>query len=326
MPGGAAPLARELAAWPRLASVSRAQVQLHAAVVLAGFTAVLGELITVAALPLVWWRVLIAALSFVPLVVWWRGARLPLRLRDPATGSASTAVKLLGVGVLVGLHWVTFYGSVKLANASVALVCFALVSPLTAALEPLLLPGRRFDAGEFALGCLVLPGMLLVVGVLDAGYYAGFAVGVLSAVLAAVFGTLNKRFVDRVRTVDLSLLEMAGAWASLSVLFPVLAQADLGGGGAFWPTPRDWSYLLLLALACTTLAYVLVTDALRSLSAFTVNLAYGLEPVYGILLAAALLGQHAELSGGFYAGAALIALAVVAHALLGRRRRRRVAS
>lgn len=301
-------------------TTARAYTQLHVAVLLAGVTAVLGELITVAALPLVWWRVLLAAAAFVPLYYLRPGARLPMRLRR-ADGSWSTAVKLLGVGALVGLHWVTFYGSVKLANASVALVCFALVSPLTAALEPLLLPGKRFDRAEFALGCLVLPGMLLVAGALRADYYAGFAVGVASAVLAATFGTLNKRYVAEVRTVDLSLLAMVGALAILTVSYPLLAAVDLGGGGS-WPTPRDWAYLLVLALACTTLAYLLAADALRALSAFTVNLAYGLEPVYGILLAALLLRQYEELSPGFYAGAALIATAVLAHGWRSRRRAR----
>ena len=299
-------------------TTGRAYLQLHAAVFLAGVTAVLGELITVAALPLVWWRVLIAAASFVPLYYLRPGARLKVRLRRP-DGSRSTAVKLFGIGALVGLHWVTFYGSVKLANASVALVCFALVSPLTALLEPLLLRGHRFDRTEFALGCLVLPGMLLVAGVIRADYYAGFVVGIASAALAATFGTLNKRCVAEVRTVDLSLLEMTGALATLTLLYPLLAGLDFGGGG-FWPTAADWAYLVVLALACTTLAYLLATDALRVLSAFTVNLAYGLEPVYGILLAAVLLRQYEELSPGFYAGAALITLAVFGHGWLARRR------
>ena len=302
-------------------TTGRAYAQLHLAVLLAGVTAVLGELITVAALPLVWWRVLIAAASFVPLYFLRPGARLPLRLRR-GDGAYSTAAKLFGVGALVGLHWVTFYGSVKLANASVALVCFALVSPLTAVLEPLLLRGHRFDRAEFALGCLVLPGMMLVAGSIRADYYAGFGVGLLSAFLAALFGTLNKRYVAEVRTVDLSLLEMAGAAATLTLLYPALARLDLGGG-AFWPTPADWAYLLALALGCTTLAYLLATAALRELSAFTVNLSYGLEPVYGILLAALLLRQYEELSPGFYAGAALITAAVLAHGLLARRRARR---
>ena len=314
-PGAQAPPpARERLYLPRLSRPARPHLELHAAVLLAGLTAVLGELITVGALPLVWWRVLLAAASFVPLYYLWPGRRLRL--------SAKPTTRLLGVGALVGLHWVTFYGSVKLANASVALVCFALVSPLTALLEPPLL-GTRFNAREFALGCLVLPGMLLVAGAIDAAYYAGFAVGIASAVLAALFGTLNKRYVAEVRPVDLSLVEMAGAWATLTLLYPLLARLDLGGGGggaaAFWPTPLDWAYLLVLALACTTLAYLLATRALRSLSAFTTNLAYALEPVYGIVLAAVLLDQYEELSAAFYLGAALITLAVLTHGLLNRR-------
>ena len=290
----------------------RPHLELHLAVLLAGLTAVLGELISISALPLVWWRVLIAAVSFVPLY---------FLLKGKSKLTRRNTLQLLAIGGLVGLHWVTFYGSVKLANASVALVCFALVSPLTALLEPLLL-GQRFDRKEFALGCLVLPGMVLVAGVIDTGYHAGFVVGIVSALLAAVFATLNKRYVARVRPVDLSLVEMSGAWVTLSLLYPALARADLGGGEAFWPSPSDWIYLLVLALACTTLAFLLATRALQHLSAFTTNLAYALEPVYGIILAAALLGQHEELSPAFYLGAALITLAVVVHALLARRAKR----
>jgi len=107
---------------------------------------------------------------------------------------------------------------------------------------------------------------------------------------------------------------------SLSILYPLLSLADLGGGGAFWPTPSDWGYLLVLALLCTTLAFLLATRSLRHLTAFTINLSYALEPVYGIVLAAVLLGQHEELSLTFYLGAILITVAVLSHALVARRR------
>ena len=300
--------------------MGRAYAELHAAVLLAGLTAVLGEVIALSALPLVWWRVVLATGSFATLVAWeWK------RSPDLATAAVPWG-RLLAIGGVVGLHWVTFYGGVKLANASVAVLCFALVSPFTALLEPLV-ARRRIDWGEVGLGALVLPGMALVVGVVRPDYYAGIGVGVLSALLAALFAIANKRTVDTlagaVPAVLISAAEMAGAALLLTAAWPLLAQLDLGGGGAFWPRGRDWAYLAVLVLACTTLAFLLQLRSLRHLSAFAANLAYGLEPVYGVLLAAVLLRQDQELGGGFYAGAALIALAVLAHPALARRRRAR---
>ena len=292
----------------------RAYIELHGAVLLAGFTAVLGELITLSALPLVWWRVLLASISFLPIYWMSKGG---FRLTPKLTW------RLCGVGAVVALHWVTFYGSIKLANASIAVLCIALVSLFTALIEPYLL-GKRIDWIEVALGALVVPGMALVVGVIRADYYVGLAVGVLSAFLAALFAVLNKRYVDEAPATAIAQVEMAGAWAFLTLTYPLLMQFDMGTSG-FWPTATDWPYLLVLVLGCTTLAFLLQMRSLRHLSAFTSNLAYGLEPVYGILLAVLLLRQDRELHPGFYLGATLIVGALVAHPLLRRRQRRRLA-
>ena len=312
-PSTLTPAPRTLA--PPTAPRPAAYLQLHLAVALAGLTAVLGEVLTLSALPLVWWRVGLASASFVPLVWWAR------RRGRAAWPPRREALAVAAIGALVGLHWVTFYGSIKLANASVALVCFATVSLMTALLEPRLL-GKRVDWTEVGLGALVIPGMACVVGAVRADYHAGLAVGLLSALLAAVFSTLNKRYVGRVGAATLSGLEMAGAFAFLSAAYPLLRPFDMGAY-RFWPQAADWPYLLTLVFACTTLAFWLMLRALREVSAFAANLTLGLEPVYGIALAALLLRQDRALSGGFYVGAALILAAVVAHPVLGRWRRRR---
>ncbi len=292
----------------------RAYLELHLAVFLAGLTAVLGELITLSALPLVWWRVVLASLSFIPVFLLTRGrVRLAPKL----------VLRLLSIGAIVGLHWVTFYGSIKLANASLAVLCIALVSLFTALLEPLVLR-KRIDWTEVGLGALVVPGMLLVVGVVRADYYAGIAVGVLSAALAALFATLNKRHVDEARAVDIAQVEMVGAAGFLTLAWPALTLVDMGTGG-FWPAGSDWPYLLVLVLGCTTLAFLLQMRSLKHISAFASNLAYGLEPVYGILLAVIVLRQDQELAPGFYLGAALIIGAIVAHPIIRARQRRRAA-
>src|SRR6476469_6483057 len=160
-----------------LTDTRRAFLQIHACVALWGFTAILGKLITLRALPLVWWRMLfvVAVLACVPRV--WRGLRaMPGRL-IAAYG---------GIGVLVALHWLTFYGSIKLANASVGATCIALATVFTALVEPKL-AHRRFSRGELALGIAVLPGVALVVGGVPHGMRAGVAVGTLSAFFVACF-------------------------------------------------------------------------------------------------------------------------------------------
>ncbi len=288
---------------------SRPYIELHLAVLLAGFTAIFGELITLAALPLVWWRVVLATLSFLP---------LSYLLADRRRLSPKLILRLAGIGTLVGLHWVTFYASVKLANASVAVVCFSLMTLFTAMLEPWLLR-KRLDRMELALGALVVPGIALVIGVVRVDYYLGIVVGIFSAFLAALFGTLNKRYVEQARGVDIAVWEMSGASLFLTLLYPVFIVLGWVGDGQFWPQGLDWLWIGLLVLACTTLAFLLQMRSLRHLSAFASNLAYGLEPVYTILLAVVLFRQDRELAPGFYLGATLIIGAIIAHPYLRRR-------
>ena len=291
---------------------TRALWQIHLCVLLWGFTAILGKLISLPALPLVWWRMLIvvAALALLPVV--WRGLRaIPVRARWAYAG----------IGALVALHWLTFYGAIKLSNASVAATCIAFATPITALVEPLL-TGRRFQPRELLLGLAALPGIWLVVGGVPAGMHAGIAVGVLSAALVAVFGSLNKRMVEAGEPLAVTALELGAGVLTLSLLAPLMPRLAPAFAGPVLALPAglDVLWLLLLALACTLLPFALCLVALRHLSAFTAQLAVNLEPVYAIVLAALLLGEQQELSARFYAGVAIILAAVFAHALLlGRR-------
>ncbi len=294
----------------------RPYIELHLAVLLAGLTGILGELITLAALPLVWWRVVLAALSLAPLY---------FLLGDRVRLSPKLVLRLLGIGAIVGLHWVTFYASIKLANASVAVVCFSLMTLFTALLEPWLLR-KPYDWMEVGLGGLVVPGIALIIGVVRVDYYLGIAVGIFSALLAATFGVLNKRYVERARPVDIGLAEMSGAALFLTAAYPLALAVGWVMPGGFWPAGLDWVWLGVLVLGCTTLAFLLQMRSLRHLSAFTSNLAYGLEPVYTIVLAIFLLRQDRELTPWFYLGAALIVGAIVAHPFLKRRQTRRRAA
>lgn len=297
----------------RLSATARAQAQIHLCVLLWGFTAIFGRLITLPALALVWWRMLIvvAALALLPRA--WRG----LRGMD-----ARLAAAYAGVGVLVALHWLTFYASIKLANASVGATCIALATPFTALLEPKL-AGRRFSPRELLLGVAVLPGVALVVGGVPGSMRLGIAIGVASAVLVALFGSLNKRLVEHGDPLAVTGLELGAGVVALTVLTPLLPYVlpALGGNPFVPPGGRDAVLLLALALACTLLPFTLALVALRHMSAFAAQLATNLEPVYAIVLAALLLGEQRELTPTFYAGAAIILAAVFVHPLLHRPRR-----
>jgi drug/metabolite transporter (DMT)-like permease len=289
-----------------------ATLQIHFCVLLWGFTAILGKLITLAALPLVWWRMLIvvAALALVPSV-----------LRSLRTLPARVWLAYAGVGVLVALHWLTFYGAIKLANASVAATCIALAAPFTALVEPWL-TRTRFSARDLLLGLAVLPGVALVVGGVPGGMRDGIIVGAVSALLVAVFGSLNKRLAHRGEALTATALELGAGVITLSLLAPLLPalMPELAGPLLQWPTLRDGLLLLTLALVCTLLPFSLSFVALRHISAFSAQLAINLEPIYTIVLAAVLLGEQRELTVQFYFGVAIILAALSLQPLVGRPR------
>jgi drug/metabolite transporter (DMT)-like permease len=296
-----------------LPPAAKAQLQIHFCVLLWGFTAILGKLITLPALPLVWWRMLlvVAALALLPSV--WRGLRaMPAKLM----------LAYCGIGALVALHWLTFYGAIKLANASVAATCIALAPVFTAVVEPWL-ARRPFSPRELAFGLAVLPGVALVVGGVPDGMRVGIAVGALSALLVAVFGSLNKRLVDHGDPLTVTGLELGAGTLLLTLLAPLmpLIFPAFAGDLLLLPSLRDGALLLVLSLLCTLLPFALSLVALRHLSAYGVQLVTNLEPVYAIVLAIVLLGEQKELTPLFYLGVAIILAAVFLHPLLNRSKR-----
>lgn len=289
----------------------RAFWQIHLCVLLWGFTAILGKLISLPALPMVWWRMLlvVGALALVPRV--WRG----LRAMRPRL-----VLAYAGIGVLVALHWLTFYGAIKLANASVAVVCLAFASVFTALVEPLL-ARTRFSRRDLLLGIAILPGVALVVGGVPAGMHAGIVAGTASALFVALFGSLNKRLVEHGDALTVTAIELGAGTLALTLLapaMPLLIPAFAGPLLAL-PSTQDLALLLVLALACTLLPFALSLVALRHMSAFSAQLAVNLEPVYAIVLAIVLLGEQRELTPAFYAGVAIILASVLAAPWLTRR-------
>ena len=285
---------------------NKALLQIHLCVVVWGFTAILGKLISLPALALVWWRMLLVVGALCVLPAFWR------RLRG---ADARTFGIFGGIGVVVALHWATFYGAIKLANASVAATCMGVAPILVSIIEPWI-TGRRFDWRELGIGVAAVPGVVLVVGGTPTGMHVGIAVGILSALLVAVFGALNKRYVERADPLVVTGLELAAGTAFLT-----LVAAAVGSGVSGLPVvpdPHDFGLLLVLALACTLFPFALSLVALRNLSAFSAQLAVSLEPVYAVFLAMLLLGEHRELGLQFYAGLAIILGSVFAHVALRR--------
>lgn len=287
-------------------SKQRAYLELHFAVLLFGLTAILGDLIHLSALLIVWWRVLITCISLFFLI----------RFGQSLAHIPKEAIwKFMGIGVLVALHWLCFFGAVKYSNASICLVCMATTSFFTSFLEPLLLR-QKIKWYEILLGLMIIPGMVLVVNNTQLSMMAGIWVGLLSAFLAAVFSILNKKMVDQADPMSITFIELGSAWLFLSLILPIFFYYN--PAALFWPTQLDFSYLAILALLCTTLAYVLALRALKHISAFASNLTINLEPVYGILLAYFLLQENEELSEGFYYGVCIILVAVFSYPFLTR--------
>lgn len=279
-------------------SSTKAFVQLHTAVFLAGFTGVLGRLIELNEGLLVWYRMLLSAfLLFIFLFV-----------SKKKTGiEKKYLIRCVAVGAVIALHWVFFYGSIKYANVSVALVCFAATGSFTAFLEPLLFK-RKIDLVEVLLGLLVLLGIYLIFH-FDVHYKTGVLLGVAAAFLSALFPIFNKRLIQHVPAANLTLYELGGGWLILTLFLPFYLQ--LSPAKTFIPTLSDWFWLLMLALFCTVFAFQLSVNALKKISAFTANLTYNLEPVYGIALAFVIYHEDKDLGKGFYWGVCLILLSVI---------------
>ncbi len=285
-------------------STQKAYLQLHVAVILFGFTAILGDLISLSALILVWWRVLITSISLFFLIGFGKKLKVIPKKR---------ILQFMGIGVLVALHWICFFGSIKYANASVCLVCFATTSFFTSFLEPILTK-RPFKWYEMSLAVIVIPGMILIVNNVDLSMMLGVWIGLASAFLASLFAIFNKQLVNEADSFSITFLELGSGWLFISLTLPFYFMSE--EPFKFFPNPDDLGYLLVLALLCTTFAYVIALNALKHVTAFTANLTLSLEPVYGIILAVLILKENKELDAGFYSGCALILLSVMAYPII----------
>lgn len=278
--------------------MKKALIQLHIAVFLAGFTAILGKLIELNEGLLVWFRLFITVVTLGGILLY-RKQLQQVPFKD--------VLKIFGVGVIVAIHWVTFYGSVKYANVSVALVCFSATGFFTAFFEPLILK-RKISIIEVGLGLIAISGIYIIFD-FHPQYKMGVIFGIISAVGSSLFPIYNKKLLLTYSPKILTLYELGGGLLALTVLVPFyLVQFP---AAYYIPTTSDWLWLLVLAWLCTVLSFDLQLNALKKISAFTANLTYNLEPVYGIILAFIFFNENENLHREFYIGVLLILLAVV---------------
>lgn len=275
--------------------------QLHGLVLLLAATALLGELISIPAAAVVIWRTLFAALGA---AIW----VALIRRRSLWPGRAKT-LALLGIGMIVGVHWICFFEAVKVANISICLAGLAAMPLFTAFTEPLL-EKRRVRRFEVLLGLLVLAGVATIAGAIKRQDLLGFGIALVSAFLAAVFPVLNRRLVTTGGDpLTMVTWEMAGAFLAALLLLPKFG----GMSSLFAWTSFDWLWLLILSFACTVFAHSFHIRLLQHLSAYTMNLAISFEPLYGIIAAALLFGEYKQLTPMYYVGLSSILLSNIIH-------------
>jgi len=277
--------------------MKKAFLQLHFAVFLAGFTGVLGRLITLNEGWLVWYRLLISSATM------WIIFSLSKKLQRVSTNDI---LKLSGIGFLSALHWVSFYGSIKYANVSVALVCFSATGFFTALFEPFF-SGKKLNAVEVLLGLIVIAGIYVIFH-FDPKYKTGIILGIICAILLAIVMILIRQFVQKINAQTILTYQLSGGFITLSLLMPFYLHAF--PTSYIIPGLSDWMWLLVLAWFCSVLAFQFSVSALQKLTAFTVNLSFNLEPVYGILLAFFVYHENRELNWSFFIGLGLIVLAL----------------
>ena len=275
----------------------RGFVQLHLSVLLAGFTGLFGRLITLNEVDIVWYRMLFTSLILLvftglPRVGWHK------------------FLQLCGCGALLGLHWMLFYGSIKASNVSIGVICFSLIGFFTAIFEPLV-NRRRLSWTELLFSLITVLGVLCIFS-FDARYRYGIMIGIVSSAVCALYAICNKKVSVGVRSRTVLMYQMSGGLVLVSGIIPIyLMFFPSSQPVVVIPDGNNLWFMLCHALFCTVGMYLLQIQALKRLSAFTVNLTYNLEPCYTIILAFLVFGEGREINFSFYIGIVLILLSVL---------------
>lgn len=277
-------------------------LHLHFIVLLFGFTAILGKLISIQAMELVAWRMGLAALGLgVIALIFYRFWEIP----------AKSILKIAATGIIVAIHWILFFAAVKVSNVSVTLGCMASGTLFASILEPLI-ERRKIWWVEVVLGLIIIGGLYIITQ-FAFNYITGIIYAIASAFFAILFGVINRQFSQTHNPIHISLIEMV-AGSLIIVVYALIS------GTAFTPianfTNLDFVWLLILAWVCTAYAFVGTVHLLKTMSAYSVSLVINLEPIYGILFAYWIFGESEKMDAGFYIGAGIILLAVFIYPIL----------
>ncbi len=287
----------DLAEMAQISGIQKAFIQLHLSVMLAGFTGLFGKLITLNEVDIVWYRMLFT--SIILLVF----TGLPQVERKKL-------LQLGGCGALLGLHWMLFYGSIKASNVSIGVICYSLVGFFTAIIEPIIYR-KKISTIEILFSLITVLGLLCIFS-FDARYRYGISIGVLSSFVAALYGVCNKKVSVGVKTRTVLFYQMSAGLVVVSMIIPLyLMLFPAHQNVLVIPEGSNLWWMLCHALFCTVAMYILQIQALRTLSAFTVNLTYNLEPCYTIAIAFIVFHEARELNFSFYIGIALILISVI---------------
>jgi drug/metabolite transporter (DMT)-like permease len=283
-------------------------LQLHFIVFLFGFTAILGKLVSLPSVEMVFYRTLLAAIGMGTLILFLKGSF--------AVPSQKDFWELMLTGLIVALHWLTFFGSGRLSNPSVSLVGFATCSFWAALIEPIA-KKKKIRPMEVGLGIAVLIGLYIIFS-FDFNYPLGLLLGIASGLTAAVFSVINSKLVRRISSYTITFYEMIGACVGIIIFFPFYQTHFSNGELQLIPSPADWIYLAILGWVCSVYAYSRMIDLSKRLSVFFIQLALNLEPLYGIALAILIFGQQEVMGWSFYIGTLIIMIAVAFYPLLKR--------
>ena len=278
----------------------KAYLKMHTAIFLWGFTGLFGKFIQLDEGILVWYRLLISSLA-IAIMIYYRKSFPKLKKKE--------LLQISGIGILVMVHWVTFYASIKLSSISVAMVCLSSIALFASIIEPVV-NRTRFDYMEIVFSAVAMLGIFTIYSS-DASASLGIILGVISALLSATFSTFNKRITSKYEPLTISFVELTSGMIFLTLLMPLYLKIQ--PTSKFVPGILDSVYLIILSLVCTVLTWILSLQALRKVSAFTMGLALNLEPVYGIILAILFAGEGKIMNTGFITGAVIILLTVTMH-------------
>lgn len=288
--------------------MKKSYLLLHLAVILAGFTGVFGKLITFNEGLLVWYRLLFSS------VILWAVLKL---LRISYSISAQEKIRITKPGLLITLHWLFFYASIKYSNISIGVVCYCLTSFFTAVFKPLI-DKEKFKVSELLLSTFTIMGISLIFH-FDTSYQLGIVLGVISSAVGALYTIYNNRLVRHFDTKVINFYQMLAGTLCLGAFLPVYLV--IFPSDSIVPDLKNTAYLGILALFCTVGLYVIFAEVLRKIPAFTVNLTFNLEPVYAIIMAFLFFGESKQVGFSFYIGISLIIASVVLQTLISVRRK-----